>query len=339
VGIGTSTPATRFTVSGSSNNGSARICVDRPATNLESLILFRTANDANSQWAIGKTSVLASENLAFTYGVNQPSMVMDPNGNVALGATTPNSSIRLDVYGPAAVYESARRVARFWDTTAMAAGVGGGVDFVGQYSGTAAYAQFANIKGVKENATNGDATGDFVVSVNDSVGNMHEVVRVTPSTMIVTGGATFSGEVTGNNIHANYQDVAEWVEASHEMSAGTVVVVDPQANNGVTQSTRAYDTAVAGVISAQPGVILGVEGASKVKVATTGRVLVRVDATRGAIHAGDLLVTSDKPGMAMRSEPMELNGRKFHQPGTIVGKALQPLAKGEGEILVLLSLQ
>jgi hypothetical protein len=41
----------------------------------------------------------------------------------------------------------------------------------------------------------------------------------------------------------------------------------------------------------------------------------------------------------MVSEPMEINGRKFHQPGTILGKALEPLAKGEKDILVLLSLQ
>jgi hypothetical protein len=36
---------------------------------------------------------------------------------------------------------------------------------------------------------------------------------------------------------------------------------------------------------------------------------------------------------------MEINGRQFHQPGTIIGKALEPLDGGVGEILVLLSLQ
>lgn len=41
----------------------------------------------------------------------------------------------------------------------------------------------------------------------------------------------------------------------------------------------------------------------------------------------------------MRSEPITLNGREFHQPGTIIGKALEPLGGGRGEILVLLSLQ
>jgi hypothetical protein len=123
------------------------------------------------------------------------------------------------------------------------------------------------------------------------------------------------------------------------MAPGTVVVIDENARNGVTPSTHAYDTMVAGVISAQPGVLLGAEGPSKAKVATTGRVKVRVDASRGAIRTGDLLVSSDEPGTAMRSEPAEVGGIKMHRPGTLIGKALEPLPSGRGEILVLLSLQ
>ena len=82
-----------------------------------------------------------------------------------------------------------------------------------------------------------------------------------------------------------------------------------------------------------------VQGEGKVLVATTGRVRVKVDATKSPIHIGDLLVTSDVPGVAMKSEPVEFAGRKMHLPGTLIGKALEPLAKGSGEILVLLSLQ
>ena len=96
---------------------------------------------------------------------------------------------------------------------------------------------------------------------------------------------------------------------------------------------------MAGVVSAEPGVILGVGGEGKLKVATTGRVKVKVDATRSPIKVGDLLVTSDAEGVAMKSEPVEVGGRKMHSPGTIIGKALEPLASGTGEILVLLSLQ
>jgi hypothetical protein len=74
-------------------------------------------------------------------------------------------------------------------------------------------------------------------------------------------------------------------------------------------------------------------------VATTGRVRVKVDATSAPIRVGDLLVTSDKEGSAMRSQPLDLGGTPIHRPGTLIGKALEPLAKGVGEILVLLSLQ
>ena len=104
-------------------------------------------------------------------------------------------------------------------------------------------------------------------------------------------------------------------------------------------SVSAYDTKVAGVVSEQPGVILGVAGEGKLKVATTGRVKVKVDATAGPVQIGDLLVSSNRPGMAMKSEPIEIAGRTFHQPGTIIGKALEPLAGGTGEILVLMSMQ
>src|SRR6185295_8675894 len=156
----------------------------------------------------------------------------------------------------------------------------------------------------------------------------------------VTGNGKFTGNVTvDGNINAKYQDVAEWVPSDERPETGTVVVLDPTKTNQVIASTIIYDTRVAGVISAQPGITLGESGEGKVLVATTGRVRVKVDASRGAIQIGDLLVTSDVPGMAMRSEPIEFAGRKMHMPGTIIGKALEPLAKGTGQILVLLSLQ
>src|SRR5438046_10502349 len=96
---------------------------------------------------------------------------------------------------------------------------------------------------------------------------------------------------------------------------------------------------VAGVVSTQPGVIFGEGGPNRVLVATTGRVKVKVNANRYPIHIGDLLVTSDVPGVAMKSKPFRIHGQSMHRPGTIIGKALESLNSGEGTILVLLSLQ
>lgn len=156
----------------------------------------------------------------------------------------------------------------------------------------------------------------------------------------VAGTGHFTGNVTVDGIiYAKYQDVAEWVPSEGTLPAGTVVVLNRLKTNAVAPSAKAYDTAVAGVVSDQPGVLLGVAGDNKAKIATTGRVKVHVDARTHAVNIGDLLVTSDLPGTAMLSEPLDLGGVKIHRPGTIIGKALEPLPRGEGEILVLLSLQ
>jgi hypothetical protein len=158
-------------------------------------------------------------------------------------------------------------------------------------------------------------------------------------TLEVNGTINASQGITGATINATYQDVAEWVPSTQKLAAGTVVVLDTTRTNHVLASTKAYDTGVAGVVSETPGVILGQGSADKLKVATTGRVRVRVDATRSPIRVGDLLVTGEAEGAAMKSIPVDLGGVQIHRPGTIIGKALEPLDKGTGEILVLLSLQ
>ena len=141
------------------------------------------------------------------------------------------------------------------------------------------------------------------------------------------------------NLAAKYQDIAEWVQAPSPLPPGNVVVIDPQGHNQVLAASRPYDTRVAGVVSSRPGLLLGEAGESKVKVAHSGRVKVKVDTSYGPIAVGDLLVTSPTLGHAMRSTPLELGGTRVHRPGTLLGKALESLETGQGEILVLLTLQ
>jgi len=156
----------------------------------------------------------------------------------------------------------------------------------------------------------------------------------------VAGNLLVTGDITGAKVvNAVYQDVAEWVTSDKALAPGNLVIVATGKVDQVVASSEAYDTRVAGVVSEKPGVLLGVPGESKVKVATMGRVRVRVDATINPIEAGDILVSSDKPGTAMKSVPVDVAGIKLHRPGTVIGKALEALPSGEGEILVLLSMQ
>jgi hypothetical protein len=186
------------------------------------------------------------------------------------------------------------------------------------------------------------ATANVTRMIITNVGKVG--IGTTPATastniLEVAGNVNVAGTVTGTNIAATYQDVAEWVSSSSDLAPGTVVVLNPNTNDAVVASSREYDSTVAGVVSAQPGLTLGIRSEGKEAIATTGRVKVRVDARKSPVKIGDLLVTSDVAGTAMKSEPIEIRGRRFHQPGTIIGKALEPLEGGVSEIMVLLSLQ
>jgi hypothetical protein len=177
----------------------------------------------------------------------------------------------------------------------------------------------------------------MIIDLNGNVGIGTQ--QPAPYRLQVIGNANVSGTLSGGNIQAVFQDIAEWVPVSQAMEPGTVVVVDPMHSNVVMPSHTMYDTGVAGVVSAQPGFTLGVSGQNKAQIATTGRVRIKVDTMGGPIQVGDLLVTSTNPGHAMRSTAIDVGGVKIHRPGTIIGKALEPLPSGEGEILALLSMQ
>jgi hypothetical protein len=261
------------------------------------------------------------------------SALFESGGKVGLGTTTPAHPFTVKQNGGSAGVHTFGELYVDRDTNARSASL---------IVGTAGVLKW--IFGMPA-GTNGFQVYDLATNqtrffVDPTSGNIGMGTTAPASRLDVVGDLKVSGNaVVAGNIAAKYQDIAEWVPAREQMKAGTVVILDAQRTNAVTASFRRYDTHVAGVVSAQPGVVLGEGGAGKVLVATTGRVKVCVDARQHPIRIGDLLVTSGVPGVAMKSVPLRAGGSLIHRPGTIIGKALEPLAAGEGEILVLLSLQ
>jgi hypothetical protein len=157
-------------------------------------------------------------------------------------------------------------------------------------------------------------------------------------------GATY-GVVTPNKMLATAYDtgspdVAEfYLDAVGDLEPGDVVVFDPGGGLRLMRSVRAYDTAVAGVISTEPGITLAVrdgeiiagDNEGEVPLALIGRVPCKASAENGPIAVGDLLTTSSTVGHAMKAIAPP--------PGTVLGKALEPLHEGSGIVLVLITLQ
>jgi hypothetical protein len=367
LGIGTATPGYRLDVQGGSLNSSGGLCIAGDCKTAWSQV-----GGASSQWTTSGSNIYYNSG-SVGIGTTSPSAGLDVQ--VPVTAVTAYG-VRLQQTLTAG-YNNAELNGLFINTSfvdgvdvgvrhnalvtgAGNIGIGSSVTAAGfdvqnvgsTVSGTTFGSRFQQVLPsagnnatstavyINPNFSDGQAVGvrhNGLVVANGDVG----IGTSTPASKLhVVGDGTITGNLTvTGNIAAKYQDVAEWVKSSQELSAGTVVVLDQTKSNQVIASSQAYDTRVAGVVSLQPGIALGENGAGKVLVATTGRVRIKVDASRGAIQVGDLLVTSDVEGVAMKSQPIEVGGALIHRPGTLVGKALEPLEKGTGEILVLLSLQ
>ena len=158
------------------------------------------------------------------------------------------------------------------------------------------------------------------------------------ATIVLRGNGTATVkvlEITGG------ADIAEPFQMSdeQEIPAGAVVIIDDQNPGRLRLSDRAYDTRVAGIVSGangiKPGLALHQKGAldGGQNVALTGRVYALADATEAPIKPGDLLTTSERPGHAMAVRDYS------RVQGAILGKAMSRLDKGQGLVLVLVTLQ
>jgi hypothetical protein len=169
-----------------------------------------------------------------------------------------------------------------------------------------------------------------------------------------------NGDVLADGSFTGPADFAEMMTVAggpDQVEPGDVLVIDP--NGQLTPAATPYATNLAGVYSARPGFVgttkiaeRGLEmyeqvytadvnkfAQGQVPVALIGIVPVKVTASNGAIQPGDLLTTSGVPGYAMKAEPVESNGVEIYPTGAILGKALEPLAAGNGVIKVLVTLR
>jgi hypothetical protein len=142
-------------------------------------------------------------------------------------------------------------------------------------------------------------------------------------TAITTGGNTTAGTISGrwtltgtspneSRLQATYSaDLAEYYEGDKDYPVGTVLVFG--GDKEVTISNKHFDTRVAGVVSNTAAFVMyDACPGFKNLVALQGRVPCRVV---GKIKKGDLLVTSNIPGVA-------ISAQENAQVGTVVGKAL-----------------
>ncbi len=126
-------------------------------------------------------------------------------------------------------------------------------------------------------------------------------------------------------------ELAVRMAVAGEVEQGDVLVADREQPGFLRRAEIEADAGVAGVVAGDPGVLLNDRESDGVPIAFSGVTRCRVDASYGSIEVGDLLTTSPTPGHAMRADdPL---------PGTIIGKALEPLESGMSLIRILVMLR
>jgi hypothetical protein len=179
---------------------------------------------------------------------------------------------------------------------------------------------------------NSFAGGDILVGNAGVAGDGSDMMR---RFRVDQAGNVFA---TGTINASTNADVAERIATADALKPGDVVEIDPSTAGRFRKSRSAYSTMAAGIVSTAPAIALAnrgelTDGDSRPMLALVGRVPVNATSEGGAIHVGDLLTTSSTPGYAMRCQD------RTKCAGAIVGKALQTLSSGTGQVEALVTLQ
>jgi hypothetical protein len=159
------------------------------------------------------------------------------------------------------------------------------------------------VSGTTTTIANRQSNGNIAFSVN---------IAGTPTTVMNINGA--NGTISGNQINANYADVAERFEADVvDMPAGTVVELG--GDKEITRVSAELSDNVFGVISTRAAYLMNSQAgtdSTHPPVAMTGRVPVN---TIGTVRKGDRLVSAGN-GLARAAQPGEATA--FN----VIGRAL-----------------
>jgi hypothetical protein len=224
----------------------------------------------------------------------------------------------------------------------------GAATFGGNLTGvTAAFTTAgAQVAILGSNPSTGDAIlgiaaqGNAVAAIANGAGAAVSAVQTgTGLAGSFTGDVTITGTLSvGVDIILQSADCAEDfdIQIGVDAEPGTVMVLDRDGR--LVESSKPYDSKVVGVISGagdfRPALILDKRDSELERrpVALMGKVFCKVDAGYGGIEAGDLLTTSATVGHAMKAEANRASG-------SIIGKALRPMASGRGLLPMLVAPQ
>lgn len=346
VGIGTMSPSQRLEVNGWAQIDGSMVLSGGGVQASGALSSQNSGTDTQIfLWADSNIAYMEAHN--FTNSVKLPIAINAWGGNVGIGTTTPvgqlsNNAVNFGDLGSGVSTGSFNWLHNSADggwNTISSAGYDGLVVATDQTNGT----PFQVSTGIYNPNTGQRPNHLFTVLGSGNVG----IGTTNPAAKLeINGGLRFSGDAggvvqttawTGILCGGDYAESVDVNGDPNKYGPGDVLVIDPKNEGTFLRSSEPYSTFVTGIYSTKPG-ILGrrqrdPKSPDEVPMAMTGIVPAKVSAENGAIHPGDLLVTSSTLGFAMKGTD------RSRMLGAVIGKALGTLESGSGVVEVVVTLQ
>ena len=229
--------------------------------------------------------------------------------------------------------------------TANASNSGDGVETTADGTGNALFAwvpNFGNGRAARLVNFNTANTNPVLTVETHSTGSIAVFKSGNPGTVNVArinsaGRGFFNGGT--QNSGADVAEVFDVEGSVSEYETGDILVISTSTDRTVEKSSKPYSNLVAGVYATKPGVLLTEEHidadiSEKVPMGVIGVIPTKVCLENGKIKRGDLLVTSSKPGVAMKADLKKV------KIGQVIGKSLQDYDQKEiGKIQVLVNIK
>jgi hypothetical protein len=232
VGVGTTSPSSLLTLGGADTTGSSQKITYKAGSADAASIEFVTEEGGVNRDVGIKLNVMQNTTaftLLYAEGTN--------GGRVGIGTTSPQST--LDVRGASSTLDSTRFNLQVIDTSSIAAGVGGGINFGYEYNSSGDVINRAASIGVKkENATDGNYASALTFHTAANSSSTAERMRIDSSGNITLYAGTPDWVIRPGGISDIYGRVDIGKDASAVSGTGLYVVSSDDNSYGAAVNFR-----------------------------------------------------------------------------------------------------
>lgn len=257
LGIGTTTPSSRLHLFGSSSVVQYIQTTSSGAGNVASLRLRATTYEYGLYVPDNLNTLVF-----YDYGQSAERMRIDSSGNLLVG-TTSVAENGIAIFAGAKTFTSGipQYQLQAQDTTAMAAGVGGAINFTGKYTSGGAITSFASIEASKDNATSGNFGAAMVFKTRVNGGSQTEAMRIDSSQNVGIG--------TSSPAYKLHVSAASGIAAGFDRGDGSSAIIDLR-TSGTTRGYLGATTSVPFIVyNNAPTELLRIDSSGNLGIGTT----------------------------------------------------------------------